>query len=152
MDQINAQFTAQALIGDLASGLSTELWEIAASRALTLDSAGRHPGDEGYQSSYDPHWLAAEAVSILAVQSLAGDGVREFTSEGATFKLSAPDLHRMAAELRAQSALSRLAGSKLGVIEADGRLSDYAPRSGRGRKSLSVLPNGAVVPSALDWT
>ena len=151
MDQINAQLTAEALIGDMAGGLSTELWEIAASRALTLDSAGRHPGDEGYQPSYDPHWLAAEAVSILAVQSLAGDGVREFTSEGATFKLSAPDLHRMAAELRAQSALSRLAG-KLGVIEADGRLSDYAPRSGRARKSLSVLPNGAVVSSVLDWT
>lgn len=152
MDQINAQLAAEALIGNLAGGLSTELWEIAASRALTLDSAGRHPGDDGYQESYDPHWLAAEAVSILAVQSLAGDGVREFTSEGATFKLSAPDLHRMAAELRAQSALSRLAGGNLGVIEADGRLSDYAPRSGRVRNSLPVLANGAVVSSDLDWT
>lgn len=152
MNQIDAQLTAEALIGNLAGSLTSEVWSIAADRSLTLDSAGRRPGDDGYQESYDPHWLAAEAVSILAVQSLAGDGVREFTSEGATFKLSTPDLHRMAAELRAQSALSRLAGSKLGVIEADGRLSDYAPRSGRGRKPLSVLPNGAVIPSALDWT
>lgn len=152
MDYNEALQAAQALVGPLADTIDSPLWLVAAERSLTLDTAGLLPGQDGYTASYDAHWLAAEAVSILATQSLASGGIEQATSEGATFRFTAPDLHRMAAELRAQSGLSKVARRDFGILQIDGTLSDYAPRSGRVTDGLSALSNGAVVPKSLDWT
>ena len=150
MDKDAAIARAKKLVGDLAQQISDEHWEYAAEDAHTIDPAGKIPGQDGYTPTYDPHWLAAAAVEGLAVRTLGQGGLLSFTSEGATFAFKAPDLFGAAAMLRAKSPLSRLAARLDGVIEVDGRMSDYIPTSARNG-GVTRLPNGQLIPRRLDW-
>lgn len=115
------------VLGDVATQLTPADYPHVLARSLTFDPAGLKPGEPGYVTTYDGDWAAAEAATLLAVRGMASGGIVRFTSEGATFEKRSPDLFGLARMLRSRSPLSKLAGSMLGVIEVDGRLSDYRP-------------------------
>ena len=137
----------------MAGQISAELWEVAVGASRIPDKAGKLPGQPGYTPTYDPHWLAAEAVELAAVHQAAGGELQEFDSEGARFKFTPPDLHALAQHLRAKSLIGRLNRHRQAVLSVDGRLADYTPTSGRSHDTrVARLGNGALVPKELDWT
>lgn len=153
MEKLEAQQMMADLIGPLADCVPDSVLEAATAAAITYDPQGRTPDQPGYVESYDPHWLAAEAVTALAVKQLGEDTITRFTSEGATFETRRADLFAMADRLRAQSALARAAGAGLGMLEVDGQLAGYTPTShGRPAGRFDVAPNGMLVPPGMDWT
>ncbi len=153
MDQETAITEAKQLVGDeIAEQLDAKDWEGVAARAVTFDEARNRPGHPDWVPSYDPYWLAAEAVTRLAIRTVGTGGALEgFTSEGSTFKFSTGNLWAMASALRGMSPLSKLSGG-LGVIQVDGTLSDYANTAGTSVRRAALLPGGQLVPGELDWT
>lgn len=154
MNRTEARLEAQRLVGpDLAAQVGAEDWEAALSASLVPDADGHLPGTDGYVDSFDPQWAAAEALTVVAVRAIgAGGGIVKFTAEGASFETAAPDLWAAIRLLRARSVIGKANTAALGMIEVEGRLSGYTPTSGRRSGDISVLPNGAIVPSDLDWS
>lgn len=153
MDRFEALAEAERLIGPaLAADLTVSDWDAALALSLLPDASGVLPGGTGYVDTYDPHWVAAEAVTALAIRTAASGTLQKFTAEGATFETAGPDLWAMAALLRARSIIGKANTAALGLLEVDGRLSTYYPTSGTRTGGLSVLPNGNIVPAGLDWT
>ena len=130
MDRESALQRALDVIGsDLAAQLDPTDYGPAADASVTIDQGGRLPGDPNWVPSFEPYWLAAELVDTVALRSHGGS-VEQFTSEGSTFKLAAPNLGQLAAQLRAKSPLSALVG-ETSYIEVDNRGFNYVPRSGK---------------------
>ena len=154
MDRTEALMEAQRLVGpDLAARVSVEDWEAALSASLVPDADGHLPGTDGYVDSFDPHWAAAEALTVVAVRAIgAGGGITKFTAEGASFETAAPDLWAAIRLLRARSIIGKANTAALGRLEVDDRLSAYYPTSGSRTEGLSVLSNGAIIPAELDWS
>ena len=154
MNRTEALMEAQRLVGpDLAAQVGAEDWEAALSASLVPDADGRLPGTDGYVDSFDPHWAAAEALTVVAVRAIgAGGGITKFTAEGASFETAAPDLWAAIRLLRARSIIGKANAVTLGRLEVDGRLSAYYPTSGSRSEGLSVLSNGAIVPADMDWS
>lgn len=153
MDKLAALEAAAGYIGPLADCIPEAIMDAATSAALTLDPAGRTPDHPDYVETYDPHWLAADAVEAMAVRQLGEDQLVRFTSEGATFETSRADLFAMADRLRARSMIARASRTGLGVLEVDGSLADYTPTShGHTGTRFDVAPNGLILPPGMDWT
>lgn len=153
MDKETAITEAQHLTGkEIAGQLDTKDWEGAAERAVTFDEDRRRPGHPEWVPSFDPYWLAAEAVTRLATRTIGSGGQLEgFRSEGSSFQFSTGNLWAMADALRAQSPLSKLSGG-LGSIQIDGSLSDYQNAAGTTRPGgVAMLTGGQLVPKSLDW-
>ena len=134
MDRVAVIDRAQQIIGaDLAGQLDFDIWDVLADEAVTVDAAGRLPTDIGWEPTYEPYWLAAAAVDALALRGLGEPGVARFTSEGATFELTGPNLDALAARLRDRSPISALinGGSGIGHIDVPRRPIGYQPTSGR---------------------
>lgn len=153
MDQLEATTEAKRLVGDaVALQVSDTDWEAAAVKAVTVDASGRHPHHPDWDPTFDPYWVAAEAVTTLAIRAIgAGGQLSEFESEGSRFKFTTANLWAMAAAFRNQSPLSRM-GTQLATISVDGRLSGYTPTSGAAVSGLSVLSGGQIVPDDIDWS
>ncbi len=151
MSEQTAITDAKTLVGEVADQISEAQWEHAASDAHLPDRAGRLPGDPDWEPTFDPAWIAANAVELLAIRGLGEDGLQRFTSEGASFELREADLFGMARQLRRRSKVARLTGSGLGAIEVDGWLADYTPTSAlRGGRARRV--GGMLLPERQDWT
>lgn len=133
MDRTEAIDRAQTILGaDLANQLTPEDWDMAAESAVTIDTDGRLPGDPDWVPTYEPYWLAAVAVDMLAIRGLGEAGIKRFTSEGSTFELTGPNLDGLAARLRARSPLSALiGGAGVGFIDVPRQDIGYRPTSGR---------------------
>lgn len=135
MDRGLARLEAESILGDaLATQVTNDDWERALDAAVTVDPDGHLPGDDDWQPSYEPHWAAAEAVEALALRSLGTGGqVAKFTSEGASFEMTPPSLHALAARLRAKSPISTLTNdaSGIGWVDVDRSPLGYQPTSGQ---------------------
>ena len=149
MDRTTAETRMRELVGDTVAALLSPIdLDEALSRAHTVDSAGRLPGQDGYVDTFEPYWAAAEAVTMVAVRQLGQDRVTEVSSEGSTFKMQLGDLWAMASALRARSPLTALleaASGGLGVIEVGPSGTGYDPTS-RGWPSTRM---GGIVGN---WT
>lgn len=145
MDLTQAIDRAKTLAGPAATQATPELWEAAAAKSLTIDQAGHPPKHPSYTPTYDPYWLAAEILDMLAIHTSATDQLLEFTSEGARFRFVGGDLARAAARLRQKSGIYQLARSDQ-WLTIDGHLTDYQPTSSR------PLASGTRIPDHLDWS
>lgn len=133
MDAAEARAAAEEILGsDLAGQVADSDWERALAASVTVDPDGRLPGDDDWVASYEPYWLAAEVVEAVALRQVgAGGGITKFTSEGASFEMTAPNLTGLAGRLRAKSPLSALAGEGVGWIDVPRSPLGYEPRSGQ---------------------
>lgn len=109
MDLNQAKDEAIVLVGSaVASLLFDPDWTVAGRSSLTFDDQDRRPGQDGYVDSYDPAWLAAEAVSLLAIRSSGQDRTTRLSVNGDTIEVTPGNLEWMAAELRKRSPLYTL--------------------------------------------
>ena len=135
MNEADAQAKAERLIGSgVASQLSQEDWDDALAQSVMLDTAGRAPSDTGWNPTYCPYWAAAEALGTLTVRAATtGGDILKFTSEGATFEMTVPDMRTAADLLRAKSPILRYAirPPALGSIDVDQHPVGYVPTSGQ---------------------
>lgn len=93
----------------------------ALGQSLTPDNAGRWPGSDGYQPTYDLSWAAAELYDLRAIRAAAQpvEEVTRVTSEGTTFevKTNRVDWAALARRWRAKSQIGQAIGygTSLGV-------------------------------------
>ena len=134
MDFEQAKTEAVGLVGStVASLLTDDDWERAAARSKTFDDEGRIPGQIGYVDSYDPAWMAADAVYLHAIQQYSQDRTKRLTtSDGDTIEVVLGDLYTLARELRRRSPLYALAqAGSAGLVEIriPSALSHFKPTS-----------------------
>ena len=119
MNPLEAMAEVKRLLGEAASRLTDADITAALTRAYVPDTAGLMPGQSGYVATVEPCWAAAEAATMLGIRAMGGGGVKQFSSEGASFDFAQADYFGMAQALRAQSPLWGLLHGSLDVIEVD---------------------------------
>lgn len=130
MDRVTALSAAESMVGEMLPS-DTPAVDALLARSVIPDQAGRWPGQTGWTPSYDPNWLAAEAVQVHFIKSMADGTVTRWTSEGTTMESTPADLAGMVAALRARSIIATQSPATLGVLDVertDGP--HFIPRSG----------------------
>ena len=131
MDRANALAAARKLVGTMFPTDDASAVDALLARSVVPDVMGRWPHDPLWVATYDPNWLAAEAVHEHLIASMTSGVVTRWTSEGTTFESTPADLVGMVAQLRARSTIARWAEGSLSYVDV--RRSDdpgYRPRSG----------------------
>ena len=132
MDRAKAIEAARALAGTMfPPDTETAALDALLARSVVPDMVGRWPADPNWTPSYDPDWLAAEAVNVHLIRSMSDGVVTRWTSEGTTFESTPADLMGMVSALRARSIIASWADGSLSYIDVH-RTDDtgYRPRSG----------------------
>lgn len=133
MDKNEAIAEAKALVGNAVASLVPDTaWDRAAGRSVTFDGSGRVPGDPDYVETYDGAWLAADAVSLLALQTRAQDRTKRLVVNGDSIEVTPADLLGLAAGLRERSTLYQLIkaqGLNLTELKVPSGLASFTPTS-----------------------
>lgn len=113
--------------------------DAALQQSLTWDAARLRPGMDGYQTTYDLAWAAAEVCTLMAMQAATtGPQLTKISSEGTTMELAGGiDWWALAHQWRLRSPLAQATGygSTLGVISID-QGTTYVPTSDGLRGAL----------------
>lgn len=129
-DTANSELVA--LFGTAGNQIPTSVYNAAMSQALTWDADGRRPGQDGYTTTYDLAWAAAEVAQAMALLTATeGPHATRISSEGTTMDLTGgTDWAALSLAWRRRSPLAKAAGigQTLGVIHLDSDV-DYVPTS-----------------------
>ena len=132
MDEQQAVDAASRLLGPAAQpSLTSALWDWTPllAESVTIDAAGRLPGQPGYTASYDAHWLAAQAAYQLARWSAGDSHTTKLSVDGDSIERTLADWRGVADDLLAASALSGLLPAGGGGYLVPLQLEGYGPTS-----------------------
>lgn len=130
-DKTAALAAARVLVGPTVAALLTDD-ELGASadRALTWDADYLVPGQDGYVTTYDISWLAADAVELKAAQMAAEGTTKRLVVNGDSIEVTPGNLQNLSLVLRRRSPLYNLVPqASLITVKVPSDLPAYVPTS-----------------------